>query len=358
MEFTIDELEVPTGLDGDAGADFAAMVEVRNLVEADAIGSTDLAFSASELLQVWQDQRNQPRRALVARADGRIVARAVFEIDPDPGADAAMIEIGVLPEFRRHGIGSALYERLLAWSREADRAVVEAFSLYRPHATGAQLTAPTGYGSVPSSSPATRFLRHRGFTLEQVERMSRLRLPVDTAPLDALLDGAHATLGEYRVLTWHGRTPAEHVPGMARLHRRLSVDAPTSGVSFAELEWDESRIAEQDDAGERSPRTLLVAAAEHVPTRTLVGFTELSLPAQTDRAVDQGDTLVLREHRGHRLGLLLKIANLKFLQQEFPGHPAIVTFHAEENRYMLAVNETIGFEPVAYEAAWRRPINV
>jgi hypothetical protein len=62
----------------------------------------------------------------------------------------------------------------------------------------------------------------------------------------------------------------------------------------------------------------------------------------------------MREHRGHRLGMLLKIANIAHLDERYPGHPSITTFNAEENRHMLDVNESVGFEPFAYEGAWQK----
>jgi GNAT superfamily N-acetyltransferase len=100
----------------------------------------------------------------------------------------------------------------------------------------------------------------------------------------------------------------------------------------------------------------VVAAAEHVPSGHLVGYTMLSVPRGRHRAVDQWSTLVLREHRGHRLGMLLKVANLAHLAEVAPGHPSVITFNAEENRPMLAVNEQLGFVGIAYEGAWRKDL--
>jgi hypothetical protein len=96
--------------------------------------------------------------------------------------------------------------------------------------------------------------------------------------------------------------------------------------------------------------------AEHVPSGRLAGFTVLSVPPQRHRAPAQFATLVLREHRGHGLGMLLKLANLRFLLAERPGHPSITTFNAEENRYMLDVNEAMGYVPVSNESAWRKDL--
>ena len=99
-----------------------------------------------------------------------------------------------------------------------------------------------------------------------------------------------------------------------------------------------------------------VATVEHVPSGHLVGFTVLSVPRQLHRAVAQYATLVLKEHRGHKLGMLLKVANLQHLERVKPGHASVTTFNAEENRFMLDVNEAVGFVPIGVESAWRKDL--
>ncbi len=116
----------------------------------------------------------------------------------------------------------------------------------------------------------------------------------------------------------------------------------------------------EDEERERdSPRTYLDAARRaRAIRRSSAAFAVLSAPAERERAVTQEDTLVLSEHRGHRLGMLLKAANLAFLQTERPGHPAVTTFNAEENEHMLAVNDALGFVPVVWLGAWKRARDV
>ena len=65
---------------------------------------------------------------------------------------------------------------------------------------------------------------------------------------------------------------------------------------------------------------------------------------------------MLREHRGHRLGMLLKVANLRTSREAAPGHPSVLTWNAEENRAMLDVNEAVGFVPIGDEGAWRKDL--
>jgi hypothetical protein len=54
-------------------------------------------------------------------------------------------------------------------------------------------------------------------------------------------------------------------------------------------------------------------------------------------------TAVIREHRGHRLGLLLKTAMLERLAVAEPALERIVTGNAVGNQWMIAINEQLGY---------------
>jgi GNAT superfamily N-acetyltransferase len=374
--FTIEELGIPAAPDAPGWPDFAASVVVKNTVEAAAYGTEELAFTAEELLPGWHTLEHAPRRLLVARVRGDIVGRAVYETLADPESDFAWFTVEVLPEFRLRGIGSALAAQLEEFADAENRPnrVVYAVSPEidddpaapeRPIAvetvppvrelTTERLAAPTGFGSVPLGNPEVLFLLHRGYRLEQVERGSRLAVPVDPEVLARLsAEAAERTSEEYSLVTWVGRTPERWLDDFAALYTRMSTDAPTAGLEEPEDVWTVERLIADQVAGATGPRTALVTAALHQPSGHLVGFTELSVPSGTGRAASQEDTLVLREHRGHRLGMLLKIANLQQLAGKFPRVPSVTTFNAEENRFMLDVNEKLGFRPMGYEGAWRK----
>ena len=83
-------------------------------------------------------------------------------------------------------------------------------------------------------------------------------------------------------------------------------------------------------------------------------LTELVCAHDPATPVFNHNTLVLHEHRGHRLGMLIKAANLRLLAETAPGHPSVYTWNAEENRHMLDVNEKLGFVPVGYEGSWKK----
>ncbi len=353
-DFTIDELTIPDTLDGPVAADFIRAIEVGNEVEAIGYGTPDLAYEPDEELPIFHNP-HEPQRMLVARVDGQIVARATHETTVGDDADTSWLATEVLPAFRGRGIGTALADAVEQIARDAGKAKVV---VYAPIADGPgeRIPSPTGFGSIVADREEVRFLQGRGYRLEQIERLSRLALPV--ADIEALVVAAQERSGsDYRLHTWVGRTPEHWIADIAHLATRMSTDAPTAGLEEPEDPWTVERVVEADDRSAQSPRVRHAAAVEHVPTGRLVGYTILSVPKQLHRAVDQYATIVVREHRGHKLGMLLKVGNIAHLQGVRPGHPSIMTFNAEENRHMLDVNEAVGFVPVANESAWRKDLS-
>jgi GNAT superfamily N-acetyltransferase len=352
--FTIDELSVPESVDAPDAVDFVRSVAVSNAVMTEALGTPDMAYEPVEELPQYRDSF-RPSRLFVARSGGEIVGRASTQTQTGDDADTSWVTAHVLPEYRGRGIGRALAERVEAAVTEDGKRKAIAYATGRD-ADGSQLPSPTGFGSVSADARETRFLQSRGYSLEQVERFSRLALPMPD--LDERLAAAQVTSGpDYRVHTWGARTPDEWLEDRAIMSTRMSTDAPTAGLEEPEDVWTPERVRDTEDRIVASGRDRLLAAVEHVPSGHLVGFSVLSRPRQLHRAVQQYATLVLREHRGHRLGMLLKLANLDHLARTFPGHPSVLTFNAEENRAMLDVNEAVGFVEIGREGAWRKDLS-
>lgn len=317
--FTIDEVMIPADITDPGAADFIHAIEVGNAVEAISFGTTDISYEPAEELPHFLNP-HEPIRMLAANVDGRIVGRALYETHTGDGADAAWLATQVLPELRGIGIGTALADAVEALAASDGKKKALVFTPM-PSSSAHQLRPPTGFGSIEA-------------LVAEAERAS----------------GA-----DYRVHFWERPTPEHWLDDLARLATRMSTDAPTAGLEEPEDVWTVERLVESDERSARlDPRRKLTAAVEHIPTGRLVGFTLLSVPKQRHRAADQWATLVLREHRGHGLGMLLKVANLAHLERLAPGHPSVITFNAEENRHMLDVNEAVGFVPIASESAWRK----
>jgi GNAT superfamily N-acetyltransferase len=352
-QFSIDELEIPRGVGAEGWDDFVEMTRVRNQIEAVAVGSSQLGFPPEELLPQWTNP-HEPRRLFLARSDGRIVGRGTYEYSTEPGDPVAWLAVEILPAVRRRGIGEAVLEAMDAMGQQDGRATYQSAFISR-NVPGTRVHSPTGYGSVPARADGVRFALSHGFALEQVQRLSSLSLPRKPGILAGHRSRAELAAGsDYRVVRWEGRTPEQWRSDLATLRNRMATDAPFGQLDIREEEWTAARVSDQDDVDDRSPRILLTSAIEHVPTGRLVAFNELSVPPDRTRPVAQRDTLVLSEHRGNRLGMLIKIDNIQALTELHPGHPAITTGNAEENRYMLSVNEEVGFAAIAFESAWRK----
>lgn len=358
-DFTIAEVPVPPTLDagGDgaddfAADDFAAVLEVRNLVYAIGFGTDDLSERPSEALPHFQN-KERPQRILAARVDNRVVGVGFYETTLGEDADSGWLSVAVLDEFRNRGVGSALAQRIEEWAIADGKTKALCYTPI-PNGSGEQMLSPTGFGAITLNDDA-RFLLSKGYRLEQVERLSRLALPV--VDIEAQVIAAREASGDdYALHSWEGAAPDRWREDIAVLATRMSTDAPSAGLEEPEDVWTVERIAESEKRAAASPRVRFELVVEHVPSGKLVGFTVLSVPPQSDRAVEQWATLVLREHRGHRLGMLLKVANIAHLERRSPGRPSILTFNAEENRHMLSVNEQIGFVGIAAESAWRKDL--
>jgi GNAT superfamily N-acetyltransferase len=353
-DITIDEIPLPESLDGPGADDFRTAVAIRNAIAVAALGPAAGTDTPEEVLPSLHDQQHDHKRLFVARDAGDVVAFAIMVWAVDPETRVTWMETGVRPDRQRHGIGTALHDRLEGIARESGRPFVQGGAFHLP-VEGPRLESPTGFGSISREDASARFLLKRGYTLEQVYRYSVLHLPIERAILDVHLAAAQAKAGsDYRVHTWTHRTPDLWLDGVAEINMRMATDAPAGNLEIEEEPWDAERVRQHDELRLASGRTLLAAAVEHVPSGTLVAFNGLTVPDDRTRPVHQGITLVLKEHRGHRLGMLTKIANIQQLQAFSPESPFIMTDNAEENRPMLDVNEAVGFVPIAYEGAWKK----
>ena len=355
---TFTEVVVPDDVDAPDAALWRACVDLQNAVDAEAYGTDDLAFWPHEQLVEWHDE-HAPKAMLAVHVGDELVAMGTLETRLGEASGTAWLDGVVHPGHRRRGIGRELLSRLeaLARDRGAGQSHVYLATGPAPADPALALVPPTGAGAVRADAAGVRFLAAHGYALQQVERCSVLRLPADAAALAAVRDAATAARGDdYRLHAWTGRAEERHVADLAVLATRMSTDAPSGGLDEPVDEWTPERWRTNDALLDAAPRTMLTVAAEHVPSGTLVGYSQLAVPAEPGRPAIQWNTLVLREHRGHRLGWALKVANLDELVRRHPATPSVYTYNAEENRPMLDVNEAVEFEPVASLGAWSRRV--
>ena len=86
--------------------------------------------------------------------------------------------------------------------------------------------------------------------------------------------------------------------------------------------------------------------AARAPDGTLAGHTAVTLSELTPDLAFISTTLVMPEHRGHRLGLAMKVRLHQLLRAEYPACTTIVTGNAGVNTWMNAVNDQLGYRVV------------
>ncbi|MFT3970054.1 MAG: GNAT family N-acetyltransferase [Micropruina sp.] len=345
-------LIIPASIDAPDAADFITMTDVRNRVYRAISGHDDDHHAPEALLPHYLPNDYESRHMWLAVRNGTIVGRIGVDIPLEAGSRSAYWLIELLPEVWGQGIGTSAYQLVEQTARAHGRTVLQSWAEHSD-APGDRLEPPTGFGSIPRDHAARFFLRH-GYTLEQIERCSRLDLNGSFGEIERLLAEAQAASTDYRVVQWMLPTPDEFVAGYAWMKSRMSTDAPAADLEIDEESWDATRIALHDARYLDGGQTLQVTAAQHIATGELCGFNELVIGSDRTRATHQEDTLVLAEHRGHRLGLLVKCAGLLSWREVAPESPRVITYNAEENRPMLDINEAIGFVPVIYEGAWKK----
>ena len=348
-------LIVPAAVDAPDAADFIDMVRARNEVYREISGHDDHRISAEELLPHYQPSEYATRLSWLVVDAGRTVGRIGIDIPHEEGSNVAMWLVELRHEVWSRGIGSAAYELVERTARQYGRTVLQSWAEH-PASEGPRLAPPTGFGTIPDDHVA-RFFLHHGYTLEQVERCSAFDLTGSYADVERLLAQARAASAPYRVVQWFAPTPAEYVAGYGWMKSRMSTDAPAAAMEFDEEVWDAARVAEHDAKYVDAGRTLQVTAAQHITTGELCAFNELVIGRDRTEATHQEDTLVLKEHRGHKLGTLVKCAALLAWRDVAPASARVITYNAEENRPMLDINEAIGFTPIAYEGAWKKVLD-
>ena len=351
----------PLGLPARAGAAPTPLVreyaQVRNVAVVESTGRDDDDLPAEALLPMLYSTPDRTRRQWYVAADGRMLGCAALDISQDDAGETALVVVAILREAQGRGIGRALYEHVESVARESG--VRRLLHWEEHHEDGSEvepLASPTGFGAVPADRSA-RFLTRNGFRLEQVERASEFTWTDEsTDRLRTLCDEAAAHASDYRIVRWMLPTPAERIDGYAWMKSRMSTDVPDAELGTPEEAWDAARVARQDERIAQRGWSMQVTAAQHIDTGELCAFNELAIGSDAASVTHQYDTLVLADHRGHRLGMLVKTAGLLAWREQYPASARVITYNAEENRPMLSINEQIGFTAFAYEGAWKKDL--
>jgi GNAT superfamily N-acetyltransferase len=278
----------------------------------------------------------------LVRRDGVPVARVSLEFPSRENLDMLIADIWVVPSARRQGIGSELF----AWVKDL------AAARGRKKLIGTTLWELPG---IPAPNLAgAAFAESLGFSGALADVTRRLDLStVDESVLGEMLRQAQEKARGYRLVRWVGPAPEEWVHDIAYLDARLMLDAPMGDLQMEAHEPDVARTREFGQANAKRERVAYHSAAVHEESNRLVAWTTITKEKSLSWNAFQQITIVDPDHRGHRLGALVKVENLRFLRESEPTVTAIDTFNAHSNSYMIQINEQMGFRPLYAWQNWK-----
>jgi GNAT superfamily N-acetyltransferase len=276
-------------------------------------------------------ERFLPFSALV---DGTVVAAGLIFLFLKDNKNLADCGVWTHPDHRNAGHGSAMLEHLTQVVRDEGRTTIS-------------IATPVPYDGPPDGEghPHTDFLVHHGYRFDIVEIVRVLDLPVDEEHVRRLADEAAPHHTGYTLRQFVGPVPGDILVPFGELIGSLAVEAPMGELKYEPEVFDEERIRADEKVFEASGRTKYTTVAV-APDGDVVAYSELIVPKYAPEHVYQWGTLVAPAHRGHRLGMATKAANLLWVQREAPDRSAVITTNAEVNDHMIAVNEALGFRPV------------
>lgn len=276
----------------------------------DELSPGEPARSRDEVIAFHRHQPTTHASALWL-ADGASAALFVH------GPTAAFVHLRVHPERRRHGIGTALLERVAERGRELGVEVLR--------------------GNHVSEAGAA-FARRVGAVDEQRVVLSVLDLRTAELPEPLPPEG-------WTLATWLGHVPQEHLA--AYVVARAAMDDAPAPDEFDFPAWTAEKVRASEESlrqREREMRLTVAIAADG----EVGAFSELRVSRGSTLAFTD-DTGTVATHRGQGLARAVKVESLRRLREDHPEVEVVSTSNAEENAAMRHVNESVGFRPTVVE---------
>lgn len=294
----------------------------------------DRPYSAREKrAQLLDDSAYTETTAVVAHDDaGRVVGAGLVELPLKDNLTLAYVGVMVPPEHRRRGHGRAVLSRLEQIAVAAGRTTLFAEARWPEGADGSARTA---------------FAESLGFRRDLVDAHRVLSLPAHL-PEAPVRDG-------YTLQAWRGPCPPAWVNQYANLLSLIVQEAPSGEYPLENEFFDAARVRRDEELLVAQGRVMQVVVAV-APDGLLAGHTQLVFSESDSDEVYQWDTLVLAEHRGHALGLSLKVAAMRAAADLLAGRRHVHTFNAAANGPMIAVNEAMGFRLVGWLGEYVREL--
>jgi len=245
-----------------------------------------------------------------------------------------LAEVGpaVHPLRRRTGLGTSLLRHAAARAREHGRTAL--WSTSREGSPGAAFAVALG-----AQKGLTEVRRVLDLTTVAPGRLAGLRRKAESAA------------SGYSLVSWQGPEPEEHLAGIVAINAAVSADIPREEGHEPEG-WDAERVLESSRQDASVGLRRHTVAARSLATGELAAFSNLIVDPDNPGWGYQGLTAVTGPHRGHRLGLLVKLGLIDLLGVHEPQLTRVLTDNAEQNQHMIAINAELGYTVLDRMSSW------
>ncbi|MGH8824022.1 MAG: GNAT family N-acetyltransferase [Jiangellaceae bacterium] len=322
----------PDHLDGGDVAGAVTVLEAARVADYPHEHQPTVRSWTARLQHGWDG--DPPTAGLAKDGRGRVVGVLELTLPHWDNTHTGWVEVTVHPASRGRAIGRRMFEE----------------GVDRVRAAGRTLLLSESY----EQSPGVGFLKVMGLdrASEVVLRRQDL-LTTDRPRLAETYADAERHAGDYDLLRLPGAIPDELLADVVAMTASIN-DAPMDDLDIEDEVFSPERIRAFEAAQDARGRRIYRLVARERRTGEFAGHTMVGVDSDRPWLGSQLDTSVLRSHRGHRLGLLLKIAMVRWLADVEPQLRLLDTWNAASNAHMIRVNEALGYQVVATAAEWQR----
>lgn len=268
--------------------------------------------------------------------DGQVVGAAAYGGSQHDNLHLASVDVAVHPDHRRRGHGSALFEAMVEQLTRLGRTSV----------------LIGGW----DDDAARGFAAAHGLEQKAVEVNRRQVLAeLDWVELDRLHAEAAERAAAYDVVALPVPTRDDQLAALAEVAGSIN-DAPTDDLDIEDEVFSAERMRDYETAMSGREIRLHRLVARHRDSGALAGQTVMAVDSERPELAEQHDTTVAGDHRGHRLGSLLKLDMLRRLRETEPQVITIDTWNAESNDFMIGVNEAMGYRAVGRALVFQKSV--
>lgn len=294
-------------------------------------------------------------RARALPADPTVIyALATFDVDNVPSAAVAFrlsddenrnvveLHLHVDPSRRRKGVGTAALTACEQMVLQLGRTSITA-------------VAREGRDEI-RRGPSRHFAPERGYRIgDDIERRD-IDWPLNPDVVRSCRSQWASFAAGYHFEQWVGSATDRRAHQLADLIGRMPAETPHADFSLVTEHWDIARFRQHEATIDEMGRDVMTTIAIESRTGAVVGYTQLTVSRIDTHTAYQWDTFVTAEHRGHRLGGLMKLANYDVAAARRLALRRIRTENSVLNQPMIAVNDALGAYVSGSTALWVRDL--